>query len=84
MFKWFEKTWNKLTNQIDDIYEKDLKDLTKIELEKLGREKYGIELDRRKRKETLIQNKELALISKKLVTLKDDVPVKEQIEEFFL
>lgn len=55
MFKWFKETWNKLTNQIDDIYEKDLKDLTKIELEKLGREKYGIELDRRKRKETLIK-----------------------------
>ena len=37
---------------------------------------------KKKRKETLIQNKKLALISKKLVTLKDDVPVKEQIEEF--
>ena len=40
------------------------------------------EIPQKKRKETLIQNKELALISKKLVTLKDDVPVKEQIEEF--
>ena len=40
------------------------------------------EIPQKKRKETLIQNKKLALISKKLVTLKDDVPVKEQIEEF--
>ena len=42
------------------------------------------EIPQKKRKETLIQNKELALISKKLVTLKDDVPVKEQIEEFII
>jgi len=40
------------------------------------------EIPQKKRKETLTQNKKLALISKKLVTLKDDVPVKEQINEF--
>ena len=40
------------------------------------------EIPQKKRKETLIQNKELALLSKKLVTLKDDVPVKKKIEEF--
>jgi len=35
-----------------------------------------------KRRETLIENKEKALISKKLVTLKKDVPVKNKIDEF--
>ena len=37
-----------------------------------------------KRRETLIENKDKALISKKLVTLKKDVPVKNKIEEFEL
>ncbi len=37
-----------------------------------------------KRRETLIDNKEDAIISKKLVTLKKDVPVKNKIEEFIL
>ena len=37
-----------------------------------------------KRRETLIENKEKAIISKKLVTLKKDVPVKNKIEEFEL
>ena len=37
-----------------------------------------------KRRETLIENKDKAIISKKLVTLKKDVPVKNQIEEFLL
>ena len=37
-----------------------------------------------KRRETLIENQEKAIISKKLVTLKKDVPVKNQIEEFVL
>ena len=37
-----------------------------------------------KRRETLIENKDKAIISKKLVTLKKDVPVKNQIEEFVL
>ncbi len=37
-----------------------------------------------KRRETLINNKEDAIISKKLVTLKKDVPVKNKIEEFIL
>ncbi len=35
-----------------------------------------------KRKETLVKNKDLALISRKLVTLKNDVPVKDKIEDF--
>tara|TARA_B100000965_G_scaffold371347_1_gene360183 strand:- start:569 stop:3343 length:2775 start_codon:yes stop_codon:yes gene_type:complete len=35
-----------------------------------------------KRRETLIENKDKALISKKLVTLKNDVPVKNKIDEF--
>jgi len=37
-----------------------------------------------KRRETLIENKEKAIISKKLVTLKKDVPVKNKIQEFEL
>jgi len=37
-----------------------------------------------KRRETLLENKEKAIISKKLVTLKKDVPVKSKIHEFEL
>ena len=37
-----------------------------------------------KRRETLIENKEKAIISKKLVTLKKDVPVENNIHEFEL
>ena len=37
-----------------------------------------------KRRETLIENKEKAIISKKLVTLKKDVPVKYKLDEFKL
>ncbi len=37
-----------------------------------------------KRRETLIQNKDKAIVSKKLVTLKKDVPVKNNISEFEL
>ena len=37
-----------------------------------------------KRRETLIQNKDKAIVSKKLVTLKKDVPVKNKISEFEL
>ena len=37
-----------------------------------------------KRRETLIENKDKAIISKKLVTLKNDVPVKNKIDEFLL
>ena len=40
------------------------------------------EISQKKRKETLLTNKESALISKKLVTLKDDVPVQDKIEDF--
>ena len=36
----------------------------------------------KKRKETLITNKDLAFVSKKIVTLKDDVPVENKIESF--
>ena len=42
------------------------------------------EIPQKKRKQTLIENKESALISKKLVTLKDDVPVKDKIENFLI
>ena len=37
-----------------------------------------------KRRETLIENKDKAIISKKLVTLKKDVPVKEKLDSFIL
>jgi len=40
------------------------------------------EIPQKKRKETLIENKDLALVSKKLVILKDDVPVENKIESF--
>ena len=42
------------------------------------------EIPQKKRKQTLVENKESALISKKLVTLKDDVPVKDKIENFII
>ena len=40
------------------------------------------EIPQKKRKETLINNKKIALISRELVTLKDDVSVKDKIENF--
>ncbi|MDA9615925.1 DNA polymerase I [Candidatus Pelagibacter sp.] len=42
------------------------------------------EVKQNKRRETLIENKDKAIISKKLVTLMKDVPVKRKIEEFQL
>jgi len=42
------------------------------------------EIKQNKRRETIIKNKNKAIISKKLVTLKKDVPVKEQLNEFIL
>ncbi len=42
------------------------------------------EIKQNKRRETIIANKEKAIISKKLVTLKKDVPVKNKIEDFKL
>ena len=46
--------------------------------------KSASKIKQNKRRETLINNKEDAIISKKLVTLKKDVPVKNKIEEFIL
>ena len=40
------------------------------------------QIKQNKRRETLIENKEKAIISKKLVTLKKDVPIKDKIEDF--
>ena len=37
-----------------------------------------------KRRETLLENKDKAIISKQLVTLKKDVPVKDKLEDFIL
>jgi len=42
------------------------------------------EIKQNKRRETLIENKDKAIISKKLVTLMKDAPVERKIEEFLL
>ncbi len=42
------------------------------------------EIKQNKRRETLLENKDKAIISKKLVTLKDDVPIKMQTKELYL
>jgi len=42
------------------------------------------EIKQNKRRETILENKDKALISKKLVTLKKDVPVKDNLENFIL
>ena len=42
------------------------------------------EIKQNKRRETLIENKDKALISKKLVTLKHDAPVNRDLSEFRL
>ncbi len=46
--------------------------------------KKATEIPQNKRRETLIANKEKALLSRKLVTLKDDVPVKDDPSSFIL
>ena len=42
------------------------------------------EIPQNKRRETLLANKDKAILSKKLVTLKENVPVKENPEEFIM
>jgi DNA polymerase I len=42
------------------------------------------EIKQNKRRETLIENKDKAIISKKLVTLKKDTPIERELEEFKL
>jgi len=42
------------------------------------------EIPQNKRRETLLANKNKALLSRQLVTLKDDVPVKDKLSSFFL
>jgi DNA polymerase I len=44
--------------------------------------KNASEIKQNKRRETLLENKEKALLSRKLVTLKDDVPVKDDPSSF--
>ena len=46
--------------------------------------KNAFQVKQNKRRETLLANKNDALLSKKLVTLKKDVPVKENLEDFDL
>ena len=52
------------------------------DLEKLLKSAH--EIKQNKRRETLLENKDKALISKKLVTLKQDVPVDTDLDEFKL
>ena len=42
------------------------------------------EIPQNKRRETLLANKDKAILSKQLVTLKDDVPVKDELSSFIL
>ncbi len=42
------------------------------------------EIPQKKRRETLLLNKDKAILSKRLVTLKSDVPVKENVKSFLL
>ena len=51
-------------------------------LEKLLKNAHTIKQN--KRRETLIENKDKAIMSKQLVTLKKDVPVKDKLENFIL
>ena len=46
--------------------------------------KFAHEIKQNKRRETLIENKNKAVISKRLVTLKNDAPVKQNLEDFKL
>ena len=46
--------------------------------------KKATEITQKKRRETLIENKDKAYLSKKLVTLKDDVPIKNNPAEFII
>ena len=63
------KTASELINQYGNL-ENLLKNISKIK--------------QNKRRETLLQNKDNALLSKKLVTLKKDVPVIDNLEDFDL
>ncbi len=46
--------------------------------------KKASEIKQNKRRETLLENKDKALLSKKLVTLKADVPIKDELSSFTL
>ncbi len=46
--------------------------------------KNATKIKQNKRRETLLENKDKALVSKKLVTLKNDVPVKDKLTDFVL
>ncbi len=46
--------------------------------------KNAVKIKQNKRRETLINNSDKAIISKRLVTLKNDVPVKDKLENFLL
>ena len=46
--------------------------------------KKASEIKQNKRRETLLENKDKALLSRELVTLKSDVPVKDELSSFIL
>ena len=46
--------------------------------------KKASEIPQNKRRETLLSNKDKAMISKQLVTLKDDVPLKNDATDFII
>mgnify|MGYP001336379823 CR=1 FL=1 len=46
--------------------------------------KKASEIPQNKRRETLLSNKDKAMISKQLVTLKDDVPLKNNAADFII
>ena len=46
--------------------------------------KHAGEIKQQKRRETLINNKDKAILSKKLVTLKNNVPIKEKMDSFLI
>ena len=46
--------------------------------------KKASEIPQNKRRETLLSNKDKAMISKKLVTLKNDVPLKNDAADFII
>jgi hypothetical protein len=58
MFDWFEKKLDEIFQGIDNIFKTEItppyEAFSKKELEEIGR-LYGIELDRRKKKSTLIE-----------------------------
>ena len=87
------KKFNDLKNDLGNLGENKLLLITAVKTAAELINQYGTlenllknasKIKQNKRRETLINNKDDAIISKKLVTLKKNVPVKNKIEEFIL